>query len=260
MSEPNHGYELQGEDSDLLDYISKKKCRFNIIYRNSFDSWSIGKSIIEQWDNFLTDYNSFALIFNILDEGFSNELEKIYIKYSTRLSYVNVYDGCSYKNNYKSHSFITMYQIYFTQNDLCIAWNGIYKFNEMTYKYNYYCSFYKMYKNKYYIKRCINEIYNFNYLDEKYTNFTWIDFLKCRTELPRLPRILFHYSIGLERNPFKKIKNIYWDYNWNYKKKKAIEEDEKNESLSFAKNPLKAIKFFFLSYYETYQFKKKKKE
>ena len=149
LSEPNHGYELQGEDSDLLDYISKKKCRFNIIYRNSFDSWSIGKSIIEQWDNFLTDYNSFALIFNILDEGFSNELEKIYIKYSTRLSYVNVYDGCSYKNNYKSHSFITMYQIYFTQNDLCIAWNGIYKFNEMTYKYNYYCSFYKMYKKMY---------------------------------------------------------------------------------------------------------------
>ena len=278
LSKPYYRYELKSDSSNLLDncnlldHISQKECRFNIIYRGTSKTWSIGKSIIEQWDNFLsnylTDYNSLkksALIFNILDEGFSNELEKIYLKYSTRLSCLDVYYGCSYKNDYKSHYFIKMYIIYFTQNGLCIGWNGIYKFNEMTKKYNYYCSFYKMYKNKYYIKRCINEIYNFNYLDEKYTNFTWIDFLKCRKELPR---INFYSSMSSGIIPlFLNIKNTFYYYYYDYycykKKKKVMEEDEKNESLSFAKNPLKAIKFYILFYYETYQFnknvKKKKK-
>jgi len=99
-----------------------------------------------------------------------------------------------------------MYYIYFVKNDLCVAWNSIYKFNPVTIKLNYYCNFYKMYKNKNNIQECINEIYNFYYIDEKYKYFSFLDFLICKDKLPQKS---FYTSLGLVANPLKKIKTLF---------------------------------------------------
>lgn len=220
LSSPIYNYELDAYDNSLDSALNFDLYHFNTIHWSDF--FIISKPFsIESWDNFLSSYlieynfiKTSPLILFILNElhytpdqlkkiNFLHELEKIYIKLFTRIKSNNCLLNIK---DYKSQYFLKMYYIYFVKNDLCIAWNGIYKFNPVTSQLNYYCNFYKMYKNKNDIQKYINEIYNFYYIDEKYKYFSLLDFLKCKKKLPQKN---FYTSLGLVSNPLKNIKSLF---------------------------------------------------